>query len=176
MIGHRDLQAIGQARWTAPLLNHLLNYDGARFAELLGGLGIARDSLVRTLQHVIEQGWVTRNPGHGHPLRPEYILTSGGLPVAAFCARLIVAQERFQLAPQSLTRWSVPILVRLREGWARFSVLQRDLEPVTARALSMSLKAMIDGDLVARRLEDDFPPATFYGLAPVGIRFLNGLT
>ena len=63
------------------MLAELERQRGARFVALANRLGVSRDSLTRTLGALIDAGFVARNPGHGHPLRPEYILTKRGVPV-----------------------------------------------------------------------------------------------
>ena len=168
MIGPQSLRALATGRWTVPVLALLADEKGARFARLVGALGLPRDSLVHTLDHVTALGWVMRNPGHGHPLRPEYVLTSAGQDVAAACARMMTARRRLDIAPASLPRWSLPIIGRLGEDWARFSDLKTDLAPVTPRALSLNLKQMVAGRVVARRVEQSYPPAPLYALAPAG--------
>jgi DNA-binding HxlR family transcriptional regulator len=99
MLNDEDVRRLGQGRWTVPLLAELLEQKGGRFASLLAGLGIARDSLARTLAQAIESGWVARNPGYGHPLRPEYVLTPRGEAVAAACCRMMATRRRLGLAP-----------------------------------------------------------------------------
>ena len=42
----------------------------------------------RSLAHLIDIGLVIRNPGYGHPLRPEYLLTDNGRGVAESSERL----------------------------------------------------------------------------------------
>ncbi len=65
-----DVIALGKQRWMVALLADLAAHEGGRFVELLKRLGLSRDSLVRTLEGATLAGWVKRNPGHGHPLRP----------------------------------------------------------------------------------------------------------
>lgn len=168
MLGAEDLRTLATGRWTVPVLALLAEEKGARFARLVGGLDIPRESLVRTLDHVAAAGWVARNPGHGHPLRPEYVLTPKGEMAGAACARMMVVRRRLDLAPTSLPRWSLPILGRLEEDAARFSDLRERLSPVTPRALSLALQHMVAGRVVARRVDLGYPPTPLYGLAPPG--------
>src|SRR3546814_8449157 len=79
-------------RWLVPLLAVLASRKGARVVELIHRLGLSRDSLTRTLQAAAALGWVRRNPGHGHPLRPEYILTEAGSAAAARATIIAGAQ------------------------------------------------------------------------------------
>ena len=62
-------------RWAVPVLAELHRTSGSRFVTLHRRLGIGRESLRRTLASLAEQDLVARNPGYGHPLRPEYVLT-----------------------------------------------------------------------------------------------------
>ena len=43
--------------------------------ELQRRLDVTRDSLRRALDALIALGYVRRNEGYGHPLRPEYLIT-----------------------------------------------------------------------------------------------------
>jgi len=135
---------------------------------LAAQLGVARSALSAALARLQENRWVIRNSGHGHPLRPEYVLTAEGRPVAAWCERVMEQRRRLGLEPDSLTRWSLPVVACLDTEWTRFSALRGELAPVTPRALSLTLKQMLSVDLVRRRLEDGFPPHPLYGLTPRG--------
>jgi DNA-binding HxlR family transcriptional regulator len=176
MMTRDEVTALGRGRWTAPLLARIGARGGARFAELLAALDLPRDSLVRALGFAIDQGWVARAEGHGHPLRPEYLLTPAGEAMAARAGRLIMTSARLGLEPRDLPRWSLPVLWRLEPEARRFSTLRADLTPVTPRALSLTLKQMIETRLVDRRLEDAYPPSALYGLAPAGLTLAAALT
>jgi DNA-binding HxlR family transcriptional regulator len=168
MIGPHSLKALATGRWTVPVLALLAEEKGARFARLVGALGLPRDSLVHTLDRLAALGWTMRNPGHGHPLRPEYVLTPAGEEAGAACVRMMAVRRRLGIGAASLPRWSLPIIGRLDEEWARFTDLRNDLVPVTSRALSLNLQQMVAGRVVARRVEEDYPPTPLYGLAPLG--------
>lgn len=168
MIGEEDLRRLTAGRWLVPLLAHLADEKGSRFAVMLQRLGLSRSVLAASLTALQEAGWLIRNPGHGHPLRPEYLLTAAGERVAAFCQGVMAQRARLGLAQGQLPRWSMPLLLRLDQGTARFSALRGALRPVTPRALSITLKQMLHVDLVDRVLEDDFPPIAIYGLTGRG--------
>ena len=169
MVGPEDLRVLAGGRWTVPVLALLAEEKGARFARLVGVLGLPRDSLVHTLAQLGAAGWVVRNPGHGHPLRPEYLLTPEGERVGAVCARMMAVRRRLDLPATSLPRWSLPIIGRLEEGdRRRFTDLRNALAPVTPRALSLNLQQMVAGRLVERQVEQSYPPVPLYGLAPAG--------
>jgi DNA-binding HxlR family transcriptional regulator len=47
------------------------------------------ESVRRALAGLVARRLVSRNPGYGHPLRPEYVLTPAGARVAPACALLV---------------------------------------------------------------------------------------
>jgi len=152
-----DLIALFHHRWSAPVLAELLRQKGSRFAALAGTLGVGSDSLRRALDSLISLGLVARNPGYGHPLRPEYVLTTEGTLVAERCAKLLAAGDDDVL----LRKWSLPVLAAL-QGPARFSELRARVPGVTPRALAIALKDLQAAGLVERRIEDAYPPRTLY--------------
>jgi DNA-binding HxlR family transcriptional regulator len=168
MIDEKTLRRVTSGRWLMPLMAHLADGGGSRFAVMLAKLGLSRSSLVASLDQLAKAGWVRRNPGHGHPLRPEYVLTAGGEPVAAFCHKVMKERERLGLEPSGLLRWSLPLVARLDGDRVRFSALRIALAPVTPRALSLTLKQMLSVSLLDRDLEDDFPPVPIYALSGRG--------
>lgn len=162
------MRAITATRWAIPVMALLSHEEGARFAAMANRFGMSRHSLVRCLQHLRDQGWVMPNPGHGHPLRPEYVLTPAGEATGLACDRIMAERARLGLEPQQLPRWGLPLVAGIGAGWARFGDLHGRLDPITPRALSQTIKTMIDIDLVARRLEDRYPPLPLYGLTGRG--------
>ena len=169
MIDAPQVRALSESRWFVPLLALLHREQGARFARMLA-LGLSRSMLKRTLHAMVERGWVRPNPGHGHPLRPEYLLTEAGDPLGAWCARVAAARESLGLCAADLGRWSLPAVRALLAGEPRFSGLEAALAPVTPRALSLALKQLIGAGLVRRRLEDAYPPVAVYRLTDAGAR------
>ncbi|KQZ69401.1 hypothetical protein ASE06_00825 [Sphingopyxis sp. Root214] len=159
---------LGSHRWLVPLLADLAAHKGARFVELIHRLGLSRDSCARTLEAATAIGWVQRNPGHGHPLRPEYILTESGAAVAARAATISEAQSEIGLPPGAATRWGLPLIVGIGAGHDRFNALSRLLIPATPRALSQGLTALGKHGLVTREILDMRPPASRYDLTKRG--------
>jgi DNA-binding HxlR family transcriptional regulator len=162
------LLTLSSQRWLAPLLAELAAQDGARFAGLLHRLQLPRDSLVRALTAAQALGWVMRNPGHGHPLRPEYLLTAAGREVARQAAAIGAAQAQLAIAPGTITRWGLPIVAAIHGGHDRFNGLTRQLAPATPRALSQALLALDRHALIARDIIDLRPPASRYWLTARG--------
>ena len=160
-----ELIALFHHRWSAPVLVEILRQKGSRFAALAGRLGVGRGTLRRTLDSLLELGLVARNPGYGHPLRPEYVLTAKGNAVAERCAKLLAAAEDDIV----LRKWTLPVLVALERA-ARFTQLRAELPGVTPRALALALKDLQAAGLAERRVEDVYPPIVVYRATTRGRR------
>jgi DNA-binding HxlR family transcriptional regulator len=158
------MESLFHHRWSIPVLAELHAASGSRFASLVNRVGVGRESLRQTLSSLVEAGLVHRNPGYGHPLRPEYVLTSRGADVAAACAELFDALRRLDAVDIGLRKWSLPTVHALAVGARRFSALRAALPGVTPRALTLALKELAEARLVQRRVTDDYPPATVYRL------------
>lgn len=163
-----QLVQLTSQRWLVPLLADLAAHGGARFAELLHRLALPRDSLVRTLAAATAQGWVARNSGHGHPLRPEYLITDSGRQLALRAQQIAAAQARLCLPPGSLTRWGLPLAAAIADGHDRFNSLSRRLAPASPRALSQGLLALGKWALIERLVIDSRPPASRYSVTGAG--------
>lgn len=168
MIADADLMRLTGGRWLMPLMALVRQRGGARFAEMLAALGLSRSVLTASLVQLGEAGWLDRNPGHGHPLRPEYLLTEAGRHVGDFAVRVATARQALGLAPDLLSRWALPAIGRLAQGPSRFSALRTSLAPVTPRALSLALKQLEATGLIDRVLEERYPPIAIYGLTDRG--------
>jgi DNA-binding HxlR family transcriptional regulator len=158
------LVALCHNRWSVPILAELHRQRGSRFVTLARTLGLSRESLRRTLAALTDAGLVGRNPGYGHPLRPEYVLTRAGTTVASACVPLVEALRRRELEEVGLKKWSLPTILALAGGPRRFSELRDALQVVSPRALALALKDLEAVDLVERRVTSDYPPATSYRL------------
>ena len=165
------LDALFHFRWTVPLLAELARSDGGKFVTLKHRLGISRDSLQRTLKALVRVGLVMRNPGHGHPLRPEYILTARGAKLARAAAPLLRLLRTIDVEAVGLKKWCMPVVAALANGSQRFSELKATFPSVTARALTLALKDLERSGLIVRRVIESYPPATRYELTPSGRRF-----
>jgi DNA-binding HxlR family transcriptional regulator len=165
------LVALFHNRWSVPILAELHRQRGSRFVTLTRTLGMSRESLRRTLAALIDSGLVGRNPGYGHPLRPEYVLTRAGEALARACSPLVDHLRRSDLEDVGLKKWSMPVVVALAEGPQRFSELRDLLTGISPRALALALKDLEAAGLVDRRVTDDYPPATVYRLTDSGRPF-----
>lgn len=159
-------------RWAAPVLADLYAYEGAKAVALTNRLGISRESLRCTLDELIANGWVVRNPGYGHPMRPEYLLTKQGTKLAPTCLSLMKTLNRIGVQRTALLKWSMPIALALGSGIDRFGELKRTLPGITARALTLGLKELQSSGLIKRRILDQYPPTSSYSLTPKGRRLL----
>lgn len=141
-----------QKRWNVRILALLHERNGARFVVMKHGLNTNADSLTRSLQYLMNEGWVQRNPGYGHPLRPEYVLTPRGHAVGPQCSKLVRTVHRLDVAEAVYCKWSVPLLVTIKAGTARFGGLRKALE-INPRALTQGLQRLCASELILQRTE-----------------------
>jgi len=114
-----------------------------------------------------------RNPGYGHPLRPEYILTDKGESLGPFCKEMmkcILARKGDHLFQ---SKWAIQIIHLCSEGEIRFSELKSALSPITSRALSVELKLLNSEDFIDRKIIEGYPPLTTYSLTEKSIPFIK---
>ncbi|MDA5557195.1 winged helix-turn-helix transcriptional regulator [Shimia sp. MMG029] len=137
--------------WALDILAHLHRGVPGRQATLLAATGAGRTAFGASLQHLMALGLVARNPGHGHPLRPEFILTAEGKAAAAKADAILRAAE---VSAAGLLRksWTVPVLA-LAARPQRFSGFKAGLGAITDRALSTSLQRLEAQDWVAREID-----------------------
>ena len=65
-------------------------------------------------------------------------------------------------------RWGALVLVRLRTEPQRFGEIRRQVEGISDRMLTQTLRALVDDGLVSRYSADTNPPRTEYRLTPAG--------
>ena len=105
-----------------------------------------------------------KNPGYGHPLRPEYILTSKGNELGRLCSIFLKSIKTFNNSQLLFNKWSLPILYSLSDEQLKFNQLKSHLKKITASSLSRSLKKLIENGFIERIIKDDFPPVIEYTL------------
>lgn len=161
----RAMVALCHHRWSIPVIAALGAAGGAKFVTLANKLGVSRDALSRTLAALDSQDLAMRNPGYGHPMRPEYLLTPDGERVAPACAALVARIARLDAQDACWAKWGLPVLAALAGGARRFTDLRAALPPVTPRALTQTLDRLCASALVRRRVEaDERPPRVSYSL------------
>lgn len=153
--------------WALPILSSLHAGVAGRQAALLAATGASRTAFAQSTEHLIKLGLLERNPGYGHPLRPEFRLTPLGIEAAVIAdkvQRVSTEDDRILLRKS----WTLPILTSLQKP-RRFNDIKRNLEPITDRALSQSLKSLEGKDWVHRRVDETArPPRSIYSAVNTG--------
>lgn len=162
------LMALFHRRWACPVMAELHRSEGAKFISLVQTLGANAGAMRQTLDELIDLGWIRRNPGYGHPLRPEYLLTRQGERLAPSCAELDRSMRALDIQETALRKWSMPTLYVIGDRPTRFSEVTDALNRATDRAVSIALKDLTGADLIERRLVDGSPPGSVYRTAPFG--------
>ncbi len=124
--------------WSLKILALLDSGIPGRQAPLIAATSASRSSFAASLGHLLQLELLERNPGHGHPLRPEFRLTPKGRVAAAMAGRIVNIvpdDDGFAVIKRN---WAVPILA-VTETPKRFSAIKNGLGPITDRALSKSL-------------------------------------
>ncbi|TVQ32071.1 MAG: transcriptional regulator [Phycisphaeraceae bacterium] len=174
--GPPPLAMLFHHRWAAPALEETLRQGGgARVATLAARLRAPRASVVRAVEGLTALGLIQPNPGHGHPLRPEFILTEAGARAAAGCAAYLRAAAWLNVEDLALRKWTAAAATELRAGGRRFTELRSGLLVVTDRALATTLRDLGEAGLVDRRVEDSAaaPVAVEYTLTRPGARLAS---
>lgn len=136
-------------RWVIPLVAAI--GGGRRFAVLQSELGVARQTLQRALRAADELGLVLRNPGYGHPLRPEYLLSPDGERIRPICTRILRHARRLRGEELLARKWVLPVLACLAEGGpAHFAELEERVAPITPAALTRTLEELVEAGWVER--------------------------
>lgn len=153
--------------WALPILSNLHKGIAGRQAPLLAATGASRTAFVQSMDHLITMGLLERNPGYGHPLRPEFRLTLLGTSAAAIANKIqsVTADEDQSLLRRS---WTLPVLTSLHTP-SRFNDIKRNLPSITDRALSQSLKTMEVRSWVCRSVDETArPPRSIYAAVNTG--------
>jgi DNA-binding HxlR family transcriptional regulator len=162
-------------KYTVRVLAEMEAETGTRAAALAHRTGASRAALRETLQDLTQRRWIRRNPGYGHPLRPEFLLTARGHRVAGHCADLNRRLARVGAQGVLERKWALPVLHRIGTEPRRFSELTAGIAEITDRALSQALTDLIDHGLVLREIRDGRPPGTAYSATAPGRRLLPAL-
>lgn len=153
--------------WSLPILAYMADGVAGRQAPLIAATGAGRTAFAQSMTHLIELGLVERNPGYGHPLRPEFRLTETGQAASVLAHRVHFASSGEE---QKLLRraWTVPVLGALKEPQT-FSAIVLTLPTITDRALSQSLKSLEKQAWVDRQVQTlSRPPRALYAAINTG--------
>lgn len=153
--------------WAIPILASLHAGVAGRQAPLLAATGASRTAFAQSMDHLISIGLLERNPGYGHPLRPEFRLTQFGVSAATIANKIqsVTAEEDQGLLRRS---WTLPVLTAIHRP-SYFNDIKRNLRTITDRALSQSLKTMEVRSWVVRHVDEaSRPPRTTYRAVNTG--------
>ena len=165
----RALVELFHHRWNVPTLA-TLGASGNRFITLQKSLGASRDALRASLDALTDAELVDRNPGYGHPLRPEYVLTDRGVPLAPAAEAYRGSADALGVANIAYRKWTGPVLLVMADGESGFNAIQEALGTITPRALTQALKSLVDAHMVTRTVDDGYPPRAAYALTAAGSR------
>lgn len=159
-----------------PILAEMQAEAGCRVASLTHRLEAGRQPVRDAIGALVELGLVQENPGYGHPLRPEYILTRRGERVGPACEALMESLHAAGAVEVGLRKWSVATVAAVGLGAARFTDVARALRHATDRAVSQALGSLDDAGLIVREVVDGHPPAPEYLLSARGRRVATPAT
>jgi len=147
--------------WALQILAYMHEQNDPRVSPITHHFSASRTSISAALQHLVELGYLRKNSGHGHPLRPAYVLTGSGKLVGAWAAELdnYLAPDDWSIARRT---WTLPVLRQVAPQ-SRFGELRNQLSPVTDRALSKTLKLLGENQWLNREVDiDESPPGVTY--------------
>jgi len=159
-------------RWNIPVIAELSRGPGAKFVTMANRLGASRASLSSSLAYLIRLGLVEKNEGHGHPMRPEYLLTPTGKQVSDQCQALTRILRRSEETDLAFRKWTLPLLAVIGDETRRFNELRGQLEIATPRAVTLGLKGLLGARWAKRTIVDDYPPTAGYALRARGRQVL----
>lgn len=155
--------------WSLAILAQLHRGTPGRQAPLLAATGAGRTAFAQSLAHLLDLKLLERNPGHGHPLRPEFRLTPQGKAMAAMAAQIDQAAPRKADRPLLRRVWTVPILTIVQTPQP-FGQIRHALPPITDRALSLTLQKLEAQAWVRRQIDAAaHPPRPQYAAINAGV-------
>ena len=169
------LTTLAHHRWNIPIIAELHRHSGAKFITLVNRLQVSRGSLNASLSHLTDLGFVQKNAGHGHPMRPEYLLTKSGLAIGDECLALVRTLRRTDDVDLAFRKWTLPLVVAIGPRRLRFNELRSSLANATPRAITIGLRSLLKHGWANRSLIDEFPPTAGYELRAKGRRILTCL-
>ncbi|MEC9435034.1 MAG: winged helix-turn-helix transcriptional regulator [Pseudomonadota bacterium] len=151
------LVKLASRAWSLAILAALDAGAPGRQAPLLAATGAGRTAFGASLAHLFDLGLMERNPGHGHPLRPEFRLTAAGRAAAPLAAAMLRAAPGAADAALLRLAWTAPVLAACRAP-RFFGEIRADLSPITDRALSQTLTRLHAHRWIARDTDADLRP------------------
>lgn len=155
-------------RWNVPIVAELHRRSGAKFVALIAATGASRSSLSASLADLIALGYVRRNPGYGHPMRPEYLLTRSGEHIGPRCVALQELLRRRREEDFGFRKWTLPLVAAIGSEGRRFNELRHTLKVATPRAIALGLRPMLDQGWIRRPAIAGRPDSSGYELMRKG--------
>ncbi len=149
-------------RWALPVLGELARDGGAKLVTITRRTGASPGGAREAIDALIAMGLAARNPGYGHPLRPEYILTPRGARAAPHAAALWERLTHAHLEDVCLRKWSLATLAAVRPDASRFAQVRRSIDGITDRALASALRDLEGAELITRTIVGERPPRPRY--------------
>ncbi len=169
------LVKITSRAWSLCILALMHGGTPGRQAPLLAASGAGRTAFSQSLSHLVDLELLERNPGHGHPLRPEYRLTKKGAEIAEVAYRISAIVPRTADTVLVRRMWTIPVLA-VSQGPRYFSELKTSLTPITDRALSQSLRQLQTQSWVERKIDaSQYPPRALYQAVNSGAEISNAI-
>lgn len=161
--------------WSLDILASMHSGVPGRQAPLLSSTGANRTAFGNSLTHLVDLGLLVRNPGHGHPLRPEYRLTSKGAEISKIAGNILaIVPSDTEFAALRRT-WTVPVLAVIHTP-RRFTEIKSDLLSITDRALSKSLVQLQELEWLRREIDiSGRPPRPTYQAANIGFKICQAV-
>jgi len=161
--------------WALETLAHLHAGVPGRQAPLIAATGAGRTAFGQSLAHLLELGLLERNPGHGHPLRPEFRLTAQGIEVARMAHDVLQLSAQTDAGKLLRRQWTLPVLAVARQP-QRFTQLKSGLVGISDRALSQTLVALEDRTWLRRDVDAmQRPVRPLYQAAHTGLRISEAI-
>lgn len=158
-------------RWSVPILFVLR--DGERSqAQLQQRLGASRDTLAQTLVSLEDAGAIVRVPAGA---RTRFGLSPAGRVLAEATVPMVESVRATGTLRVGLKKWPFVTLTAVARGISHYNELRDALPGITPRALSASLRDLIDAGLVERRPLPGHSPANIYVPAPTAAPLLGPL-
>lgn len=151
-------------RWTIPIIAEIQRHKGVKYIFLHKRLKINKGVLSNTLQKLIEKNYIKKNPGYGHPLRPEYIMHENGIQTAMWCLEFYDKLLETNLSHLLKSKWNFPVILSFKNKKLRFSEIKVNLTGITSKALTIALKYLEQKSIIKREITADYPPTTYYHL------------
>jgi DNA-binding HxlR family transcriptional regulator len=99
-------------------------------------------------------------------------MSAAAVPVGTRERRILERTRSARLIRDSIcllsSKWAVDVLLALGDGTRRYHELLEDLEPISEKVLTQTLRAMERDGLVARRVHAEVPPRVEYALTALG--------